>query len=172
MRNTLSLAALAFVCLTSAALLAQAQDKKPDADPLAADLKLLQGKWEMLHGKDAKGEATIHSVKEINGNEETLRRYDIKTGKLTREHTVAFTLSASGDVRVFTFYPVGGEPKQGASFVYKVDAEDFYDIPGLLHGDTFRNYQPSPTVWHWKRVKETEKKAVKEPKDKDAKDPK
>lgn len=173
MRNTFSLAALTFVCLTFAALLTQAQDKKAEADPLAADLKLLQGKWELLHGKDAAGKPVLHSIKEIKGNEETLRRYDAKTGKLKSEHTVAFSLSASGNVHVFTFYPVGGDPKQGGSFVYKVDAENFYDIPGLLHGDTYRNYQPSPTLWHWKRVKETaEEKDEKEAKDKDTKDAK
>jgi hypothetical protein len=154
MRSTILLAALAFVCLTCSTMLAQVEDKKADVDPLADDLKLLQGKWELMHGSDDKGQPTIHSTKEIKGNEETLRRYDVKTGKLTREHTVAFALSQSGDVRVFTFYPVGGDPKQGASFVYKVDGGNFYDIPGLLHGDTYRNYQESPTIWHWKRVKE------------------
>jgi len=170
MRGSLSWAALALLCLIFSAMALPAQEKKGDADPLADDLKLLQGKWEMMHGKDAAGQPVLHSIKEIKGNKETLRRYDIKTGKLKSEHTVAFTLSASGDVHVFTFYPVGGEPKQGASFVYKVDAENFYDIPGLLHGDTYRNYQPSASLWHWKRVKETtEEKEAKPPKGTDAK---
>jgi hypothetical protein len=133
---------------------AAAQDKAPNDDPLVQDLKLLQGKWELLHGNEGKGAPTLRSVKEIEGNRETLRRYDAKSGKRMREHTVEFILSRSGDVRVFTFYSVGGDPKQGQSFVYKVDAENFYDIPGLLHGDTYRNYQESPTVWHWKKVKE------------------
>ena len=78
---------------------AAAQDKAPDDDPLAQDLKLLQGKWELLHGKDAAGAPTLRSVKEIERNRETLRRYDAKSGKLTREHTVEFSLSRSGDVR-------------------------------------------------------------------------
>ena len=26
-------------------------------------------------------------------------------------------------------------------------------VAGLLHGDAYRNYQASPTVWHWKKVK-------------------
>jgi len=164
MRGSLSLAAMALLCLLSS-FVSQAQETKADADPLADDLKHLQGKWEMMHGKDAAGQPTLHSIKEIKGNEETLRRYDIKTGKIKSEHTVAFVLRSSGDVHVFTFYPVGGDPKQGGSFLYKVDAENFYDIPGLLHGDTYRNYQESPTIWHWKRVKET-----KEEKDKKVKD--
>jgi len=133
-----------------------AQEKAPDDDPLAEDLKLLQGKWELLHGNEGRGAPTLRSVKEIKGNRETLRRYDAKTGQLKRENTVEFVLSRSGDVRVFTFYPVGGDPKQGMSFVYKVTAESFFDIPGLLHGNTYRNYQESPTVWHWKKVKETD----------------
>jgi hypothetical protein len=108
-----------------------------------------------LHGNEGKGAPSIRSIKEIKGNQETLRRYDVKTGKLTREHSVDFALSRSGDVRVFTFYPVGGDPKQGQSFVYKVDAENFYDIPGLLQTDAFRNYQQTPRVWHWKRIKES-----------------
>ena len=135
---------------------AAAQDKAPDDDPLSNDLKLLQGKWELLHGTDDRGAPTFRSVKEIEGNRETLRRYDAKTGQLKREHTVEFVLSRSGDVRVFTFYAVGGDPKQGMSFVYKVTAESFFDIPGLLHGDTYRNYQESPSVWHWTKVKEAD----------------
>ena len=146
---------LLLLCATVVSLglgrLAAAQDKAPNDDPLAQDFKLLQGKWELLHGN---GGPTLRSVKEIEGNRETLRRYDAKSGTLIREHTVEFVLSRSGDVRVFTFYSVGGDAKQGQSFVYKVDGQSFYDIPGLLQGDNYRNYQESPIVWHWKKVKE------------------
>jgi hypothetical protein len=153
MRTTLALATLIALCFVG---LSQAQDNKPEEDALAKDLKLLQGKWELLHGNEGKGSPTIRSVKEISGNQETLRRYNIKSAKLVHEHSVDFVLSGSGCVRVFTFYRVGGDPKQGQSFVYKVDSNNFYDIPGLLHGDMYRNYQESPTIWHWKRVKEVE----------------
>lgn len=131
--------------------MAQAQDEQP-ADVLAEDLKLLQGKWELALGNDGAGRPTLYSVKEIAGNRETLRRYDGKTGKKIREHAVDFTLSQTGGVRVFTFYPVGGDPKQGQSFVYKVDADNFYDVAGLLQGDGYRNYQATPAVWRWKRI--------------------
>jgi len=154
MRTALCLAVLSVLGLAAGAALSQADEAKAEDDPLAADLKLLQGKWEMIHGNEGKGAPTIRSVKEIKGNRETLRRYNIKSGKVTSEHSVDFVLSTSGAVRVFTFYPVDGDPKSGASFVYKVDAEHFYDIPGLLQGDAYRNYQPNPTVWHWKKVKE------------------
>jgi hypothetical protein len=144
------------ICLAGVSL-AQAEDPKSDADPLAHDLELLQGKWELMHGNEGKGAPTIQSIKEIKGNRETLRRYDVKTGKVTREHSVDFILSNSGSVRVFTFYAVDGDPKLGQSFIYKVDADNFYDIPGLLQADTYRNYQDRPSVWHWKKVKEEKK---------------
>jgi len=57
-------------------------------------------------------------------------------------------------IRVCTFYGVGGAPENGQSFVYKVDKVHFWDIPGVLQGDEFRNYQQEPTVWHWKRADE------------------
>jgi hypothetical protein len=153
MRFVLWSATVAFLSLSSLVASAGAQDKPAADDPVAEDLKLLQGKWEMLHVNDKAGEPTLRSVKEIEGNRETLRRYDIKSGKLLREHTVEFSLSRSGDVRIFTFYAVGGDPKQGQSFIYKVDGDSFYDAPGLLQGDTYRNYSESPAVWHWKKVK-------------------
>lgn len=132
-----------------------------EEDPTAADLKLLQGQWELFHGNEGKGAPTIRSVKEIVGNRETLRRYDIATGKVLREHSVDFKLTRSGSVNVFTFYAVGGDPKNGGSFVYKVDNENFYDIPGLLTGNEFRNYQANPVIWHWTRVKEEKGKSPK-----------
>ena len=155
MRGTLSRASLLSACLIYGFMVPGRAGEKPLPDEtLAQDLKLLQGKWELVHGNDGKGVPSTRSVKEIKGNQETLRRYDVKTGKLTHEHTVDFKLSASGNVRVFTFHAVGGDPKRGQSFVYKVDAENFYDIPGLLHGEPYRNYQETPVVWRWKRVKE------------------
>jgi hypothetical protein len=157
---------LAVVCFGLAiAISAHAQDDKPpDVQPqddvLVRDLKLLQGTWEMMHGNEGRGAPTIRSVKEIEDNRETLRRYDARTGELTHEHSVEFTLSRSGAVRVCTFYSVGGDPKEGLSFVYKVDAENFYDIPGLLDGDDYRNYQQSPKFWRWRKVDPTAPRPV------------
>jgi len=154
MRFLRSLATVVSLGLAALVVSAEAQEEKPADDPLVQDLKLLQGKWELLHGNEGKEGPTLRSIKEIAGNRETLRRYDVKSGKLIREHSVEFTLIRSGDVRVFTFYSVGGDPKQGQSFLYKVDGESFYDVSGLLQGETYRNYQESPSVWHWKKVKE------------------
>jgi RNA polymerase sigma factor (sigma-70 family) len=143
-----------------ATLVYRLQAAQPDAgveprdDALSRDLKLLQGRWQLLHGGAADKPPTLRSVKEISGNRETLRRYDVATNQQRSEHSVDFTLSSSGAVRVFTFYAVGGDPQQGRSFVYKVAGDDFYDIPGLLQGDKYRNYQETPRIWHWKRIKE------------------
>ncbi len=142
---------LAPVLLTLFCCCVVSADDAADKD-LAADLVLLQGSWELLHGNEGKGPANTRSVKTIEGNIETLRRYGIKSGKLGHEHSVEFKLSKSGSVRVFTFYGVGGSPKHGESYVYKVDKNNFFDIPGLLHGGEYRNYQSHPKVWHWKRV--------------------
>lgn len=154
MRVVLPIAAAGVVGILALMSALQAQVAEGNLDPIARDYKLLEGKWELLHGNEGKGPPTIRSVKEVKGDRETLRRYNIAENKLIHEHTVEFTLRESGDVRVFTFYPVGGDPDDGHSFVYKLDADDFYDIPGLLQGGEYRNYQAKPTIWHWKRVKD------------------
>lgn len=152
----------AVLSLLSVCLLAGAQkENQEQADPdLVADLKLIQGSWELQHGKLG-GHPTTRSVKTIEGNKETLQRFNRVSGKKTHEHSVEIKLSKTGDVRVCTFYAVGGNPDNGASFVYKVDAEHFYDIPGMLQGREYRNYQETPKVWHWKRITENKESAQK-----------
>ena len=131
-----------------------AQERSELDTALADDLELLQGSWELLHGNEGKGAPTVRSVKTIEGNVETLRRFNLKTGKKTHEHSVEFNLSKSGNVHVMTFFSVGGKAENGLSYVYKVDKDNFWDIPGLLRGDEYRNYQKTPKIWHWKRVVE------------------
>lgn len=123
-----------------------------DDAELARDLELLQGKWEMRHGRDATGKPTILSIRTITDNTETVERFDLRTGEMKHRHTVQFQLSKSGAARVFTFYVVGSTPSRGASAIYKVDKENLWDVPGLLQGDNYRNYQAKPMFWHWKRV--------------------
>jgi hypothetical protein len=156
MKNVLLGTALIISIVSGATELVRAEDKADTAGEkaLAADLALLQGSWELLHGNEGKGEPNTRSVKTIEGNIETLRRYSIKTGKLNHEHSAEFKLSKSGSVHVFTFFAVGDSPDQGLSYVYKVDKDNFYDIPGLLHGNDYRNYQSHTRIWHWKRVLE------------------
>lgn len=156
MKKSAIVAAGVLIFVVSLSLMSTADDTEAVDQELAGDLKLLQGTWELVHGNEGKGRPTTRSVKTIVGNQETLRRYSIKTGKLVREHSVEFKLSKSGNVRVMTFYRVGGSPEQGLSYVYKVNEENFWDIPGLLQGGLYRNYQDTPTIWHWKRVRETD----------------
>ncbi len=147
----LALTALTIVSLAVAAPKPGETKSSPD-DELAADMESLQGTWELVRDKESTGTATSLSVKTIKGNYETVRRYRIPSGELTNEQTVEFALSRSGSVRVFTFFPIGGNPAHGRSYVYRVDHDDFYDVPGLLAGGGFDNYQVLPRVWHWKRV--------------------
>ena len=112
---------------------------------LAHDFESVQGTWEMF-GR------TIRNVKIIKGNQETIRRYKIETEEMVHEHSVEFQLSKTGDVRVFTFYGIGGAPDQGWSYVYKVDEDSFWEAPGLLQGSKYRNSRDEPVVFQWKRV--------------------
>ncbi len=153
MRRLLPIAAVALT-LGWMVVWTSADDGGASDPDLAKDLEMLQGSWELRHGTDAAGRSTTRSIKTIEGSVETLRRFNARTGDKTHEHSVEFQLSKSGAVRVFTFYPVGGSPENGASFVYKLGKDDFWDIPGLLQGEEYRNYQQDPTVWHWKRIDE------------------
>lgn len=132
--------------------LAPAIVQSADEPTLADDLELLQGNWELRHGNEGKGPPTIRSVKTIDGNRETLRRYSIESGQMLSEKTVEFELHEAGSVRVLTFFPVNSRTKTGYSFIYKVEKDDLYDVTGLLHGTEYRDYSTVPTMWRWKRI--------------------
>lgn len=87
--------------------------------------------------EQGKGEPNTRSVKTIEGNTETLRRYSIKTGNLGHEHSGELKLSKTGSVRVLTFYAVGDSPENGLSYIDKVDKDNFYDVPGALSVDRY-----------------------------------
>lgn len=123
-----------------------------ERDELAADLQLLQGSWELVATPEGQASPAVRSIKTIDGNRETVRRYRLPSGELATEQTVEFTLGKSGDVRVFTFFPVGGTAAEGKSYVYRVDDDCFYDVPGLLDDKRYDNYQVLPKVWRWKRI--------------------
>ena len=118
-----------------------------EQDDLAADLKLLQGSWELVTQTEGLNAPTMRSVKTIEGNRETVKRYRLPSGEQATEQTVEFKLSKNGDVRVFTFFPVGGTAAEGKSYVYRVDHDSFYDVPGLLDDKRYDNYQVLPKVW-------------------------
>ena len=123
-----------------------------EQDDLAADLKLLQGSWELVTQTEGLNAPTMRSVKTIEGNRETVKRYRLPSGEQATEQTVEFKLSKNGDVRVFTFFPVGVTAAEGKSYVYRVDHDSFYDVPGLLDDKRYDNYQVLPKVWRWKRI--------------------
>ncbi|MCM2375173.1 hypothetical protein [Aporhodopirellula aestuarii] len=130
-------------------------DAGGEAEPsLAADLEAMQGSWELLHGQNAEKKPNTRSVKTITGNTETLRRYNLATGKLTHEHSVEFELSETGSVRALTFYTPGGTAENGFSYIYKIEGDVFYDIPGMLQGSRYRNYLQKPNVYRWIRLVE------------------
>src|SRR5205814_159749 len=96
---------LSFVVATTTVV--RSDEKKPSSTndkDLAADLKLLQGSWEISFGNDGSGKPTVQMVKTIEGNTETLRVVNVKTGEVRRESVADFKLSKSGGVRVFTFH--------------------------------------------------------------------
>lgn len=133
-------------------------------DPeLLNDLRQIQGTWELYHGNEHNGAPNTHSVKTIKGNVETLRRYSMQ-GKLVRQHSVEFILEKDGDFKIFTFYPVGGEPEQGYSFLYRVQGDRFFDVPGLFAGKKHRNYLKEPAFWVWHRVKKEDQSKASAPK--------
>lgn len=159
------LVCLGLVSLTTGPMAARADEEKKTSenDPeLKEDLKKLQGKWELYHGNELKGAPNTRSVKIIEGNIETMRRYNLQ-GKLSREWQVEFILQKDGDLKIFTFYPVGGKPGQGASFLYRIQGDRFFDVPGMFTGEKYRNYLREPAFWVWNRVKDEneEKKQVK-----------
>ncbi|MEQ9067849.1 MAG: hypothetical protein RLO18_14050, partial [Gimesia chilikensis] len=150
------LCCLGLALLTVAPLAVQADEEPRTSknDPeLQEDLKKLQGTWELYHGNELKGAPNTRSVKMIEGNIETMRRYNLQ-GKLAREWQVEFILQKDGDLKIFTFYPVGGKPGQGASFLYRIQGDRFFDVPGMFTGEKYRNYLREPAFWVWNRVKD------------------
>lgn len=145
---------LALFTVAPLAVQADEEPRTSENDPeLQEDLKKLQGTWELYHGNELKGAPTIRSVKMIKGNIETMRRYNLQ-GKLAREWQVEFILQKDGDLKIFTYYPVGGKPGQGASFLYRIQGDRFFDVPGMFSEKKYRNYLREPAFWVWNRVKD------------------
>jgi len=117
-------------------------------DDLKADLKKLQGKWEYITGSGGR------RVKEIKGNKETMTVYDFDDS-VKRQWTIVFNLEKAGPVKLFTY--AGSEESlkdndRCTSFIYHVDEDVFYDVPGLLHGR--RSYSDHPAMYEWYRIYE------------------
>ena len=136
------------LCLPSATT-ADEKDESETKKAIAKDLKLYQGTWELL--PTAANSLKYRSVKTIKGNTSTIRRYDIDTGELVREHTSTFELLIDGGVRVNRFR-IGTGRGRGFAYIYKVDDQYFYEATGLLQKDEYRTYTREPKLFRWKRT--------------------
>jgi hypothetical protein len=125
----------------------------PAADPTAADLQAMQGRWSR-EAANRQG-APLRFEKLIDGNRDTVDEFDANGNKI-RSHSATFNLKHEDSVRIFTFanLVVTGGPVLGAqfpgpaSFIYKLDGDTMYEVWGLLEG----NKNP-PLVFVWKRNK-------------------
>ena len=124
-------------------------DDKIDADSMTTELARLQGSWQFVI--DVNGQ-TIRSVKTIEGNRETVRRYDAKTERLLDEHKAEFELSKSGDVKVLTFRFATEPNSAGLSYVYKIDGKYLFEITGILTENRYKNNVSTPRLFRWERL--------------------
>jgi uncharacterized protein (TIGR03067 family) len=134
-----------------------AQEKKPEADPLKADLAAMQGKWEQASTTEPGVAAKAKTVKEVSGDTETVTRYG-PDGKVVNVSRCTIKLSEGGGVRVFTFS--GGEVIEGlgkgrkqtgsSSYIYRLDGDEWYEVGGLLTTEKYS--QDVPYLTKWKRA--------------------
>ena len=119
-------------------------------------MQRVQGTWE-FQVRDAQGQLLRRLVRSIAGRRETVTHFD-PNGMVLHSHTADITVARTGDVRVFMFrnLQVTAGPRAGAvqeqvgRYAYRVEADDFYEIQGLLIG---QEKQPLAVV-RWKRVPE------------------
>jgi hypothetical protein len=117
------------------------------------ELASVQGKWKRTVKTDG-GILTL--VKEHVGNKTTLSILDPNDGILAVKSS-EFRLELDGKVRVFTYFnnlftagPQAGQAdKAFKSYIYRVHGDTFFEIHGMLKGDS-----GPPTVFTWQRVNE------------------
>lgn len=127
-------------------------EKATTTDDSAAkkDLAKLQGKWEFQG-------TTVRSVKTVQGDKETVIRYN-KDGEVVRAHTTTITLTVKDGIRFFRFSGIevtegpqkGQKSPFGGGYIYKIDGDGFYEIHGAMAG----GWDGKPRVLTWTRVKE------------------
>ena len=67
--------------------------------------------------------------------------YTDEEGKVLRKHKADFKLELSGRVRLFTYFNLRVEEGKGevqtgeSSYIYRVDADTFTEVHGMLVGD-------------------------------------
>jgi hypothetical protein len=118
--------------------------------------KAVQGKW-VRHQTTANGPVKI--VKEHKGQKTIVTAYDDKKNVIY-SHESEFKVEQSGKVRIFTFFnrtitagPNAGQTfKEPASFVYRVAANRFIEVHGVLDLDT-----NAPNMIIWDRIEDDAK---------------
>jgi len=136
---------------------APAQDKKDVDDALKKDAEALEGRWERLTTTDTSvlGKAK-RAVKEIKGEKETVTWYGEKD-EVIRSHRVAYKLSESGKVHVFTWSEMEVLDKAGkwqkaaatGSYIYRVEKDMLYEGSGFL-----QDQRPFFEFAQWKKVED------------------
>jgi hypothetical protein len=122
----------------------------------ASDIDRLQGQWERELTAENTKDGFRRIIKEIKGNKETVTFYG-EGDKLLRKQTVDFRLEKNGEIHVFTYFNfevtdgdgAGTKRQAPVSYVYRVDLEYFFEVTGLLPGQT----QQPVAIFRWKRVK-------------------
>jgi uncharacterized protein (TIGR03067 family) len=145
------------------AAVSPAQEKKAPPD-LKADLDAMQGKWEQAKNSGPTPSG-MKVVKEVKGDQETVSRYDAD-GKLLQAARSTIKLSEAGSVRVLTFSNgevidgLGKGRKQtgSASYIYRLDADEWHEVGGLLTTDQYA--QDVPYLAKWKRAGAARKPAA------------
>jgi uncharacterized protein (TIGR03067 family) len=145
---------LAAAGLLSAAF---AQDKETKSPPdLKADLAAMQGKWEQASTSGAVPPG-FKRVKEVKGDQETVTVFDAE-GKVLRAARATIKLSESGGVRVLTFSDgevtdglgKGRKQSESASYIYRMDGDEWHEVGGLLTNEKYS--QDVPYLTKWKRA--------------------
>jgi hypothetical protein len=114
----------------------------------------VEGKWERRY-KDEAGNS-FHVVKQHQDGQTTLTTYNEK-GEVVSQHKSQYKLRKTDEVRVFTYSnievtegPAKGQKSAGPfSYVYRIQDDSFYEVWGVLQGDS-----STPTIIVWTRVKE------------------
>lgn len=114
----------------------------------------VEGTWERFH-TDPNGK-TIRAVKEHKDGR-TTHTVTTEQGEILSQHESRYELQSGEQVHIFTFLAaaITGGPNIGQkvagrySYAYRVERDTFYEVRGILTGDT-----SPPAVIVWKRVRE------------------
>lgn len=133
---------LALTLIGATAVTGQTQEAVAFADDdLAEDLKVLQGKWQLV-GNRIPGQS---SVRTVIGDQQELIQFDVKTGETVQRIAGTIVLGKFGSGRVFRM----ADQKDGDGFIYHLDGDDLFEIAGIL-----TPHELGPQVWRWKRVRD------------------